>query len=476
MGRRRWTVVVVGVCVLAACGSSNSSKPDGAARLRVIVSATASQTSRFETTTSSDSIKIVVAGVIDFGNPEGSAVVRQVEDPSTSPTSADPASPCPSSGTGPNEFRWIGTKSYLHSGETCGFGTFPGHRTWETEDYARIAAVQNCAAINPSTAIGQLLGVSGDGIEQPSDVLNQLRTAGATLAQVGSESVRGTTTTHWKVTGLPTTETTTTVPGCARPKAALQTHVESTGTEIWTDSQNRLRRVKTSIATTFTLPAMPGGPAPNKPTTVNQSTTTDLYDFGVTVDVQAPPAAQVYDETNTMLALIRGPGTIAPNAWRAIAHGAIDSKPWTVWYAKSSTGWQCYDPEGAPNFGGSASTFLMPAPESTSVPTHDGHPAQCPTPSFQVGAPLTVLVVGTDGNTRVLVGAVADGVESARLRFPDGSTVPVQIDPSTALVEWSGPAPAPTQFQSDAGNCALTADAGGDTDQCDGNSLSPIGG
>src|SRR5581483_9141244 len=106
-----------------------------------------------------------------------------------------------------------------------------------------------------------------------ADPLALLRSSPATAVMVGHETVRGVATTHLRVT---------------LDLAALATRLRSQGytvddpgratepADLWVDAQGRLRRM--------TSPGRSGG--------ASGTITLELFDYGVHVDVQPPPADQ----------------------------------------------------------------------------------------------------------------------------------------------------------------------------------------
>ena len=146
-------------------------------------------------------------------------------------------------------------------------------------------------------------------------------------------------------------------------------------------------------------------------------------------------------------------GTVAASAWKEAAEGKFRTKAWKVSTAKSSTGWRCYDPQGA------AGPTTVNGATTTTVagPTRDGRSAICLPPATATSTDKFVAIVnGADANQWVLIGAVADGVKAVSIGFADGTRTPLNIDPKSRLVIWKGPASTkPKDVKADATTCAI---------------------
>lgn len=155
----------------------------------------------------------------------------------------------------------------------------------------------------------------------------------------------------------------------------------------------------------------------------------------------------------------RPPIAIADSAWSDVAQGTFRSQPWTVAYARSGTGWRCYDPQGSalPSAAAaSASTGATHRP-----PTRAGRTTQCLAPTAAAGpVRFTAFIAGADAAQWELIGAVADGVSHVHIVFHDGTTTALDIDPHTRIIEWKGPASLrPTELRTDSTACTLDTGA-----------------
>jgi hypothetical protein len=141
--------------------------------------------------------------------------------------------------------------------------------------------------------IGSLLqGQSND----PTSGLGMVRGAD-NVVKVGSEQLRGTDTTHYRldvnidkaIADAPTPEARD-----AMKKLANLYTVRRIPVELWLDGEGRVRRFQESVDTaTMRLPA--GLQTEGNPLTGHVTVSYDLYDFGSFVDVQLPAPDEVTD-------------------------------------------------------------------------------------------------------------------------------------------------------------------------------------
>ena len=150
----------------------------------------------------------------------------------------------------------------------------------------------------------------GGGLSQLSSSANAQNTALGVLAaqvvgaphKVGLARIHGTVTTAYKVT-LNLGKAAAGVPLAAQAelkRLAAKLGSTTLPVEVWLDAQGRLRQLTYHVsvrATAKTPPAM-------------VSSTVDLWDFGVPVNVVAPPASQVLNVTAQALAAAGGSGSL----------------------------------------------------------------------------------------------------------------------------------------------------------------------
>ena len=278
---RRWPVVVATVGVLAAaCGTSGTtgsassgSHPSGAkvvaaafqatrgahtARVQIRIQVTAgSSGSSLNASTTAD-------GVLDFANGTQDLTTRQ-----------------PTGGT--LETRTVGGATYIQL--PAGVAGRPGTKPW-------LKVVLPPGLKRPSS------------FYDPTQVLGLLRGAASSVTTVGKETVRRERTTHYKVqidlTKLQAEAGRTAASGQPNPFSLLRKLLgrDTLPMDVWVDSQQRIARLRTvlplpSSASAATAPTAAPAPSPSPTPTGTATSIEEFYDFGVPVNVQAPPPDQV---------------------------------------------------------------------------------------------------------------------------------------------------------------------------------------
>ena len=124
----------------------------------------------------------------------------------------------------------------------------------------------------------------------PSKTMEILRGASGKIQEVGTEDVRGTSTTHYKAT-IDVDQALKAVPKKSRAdveKVFAQMGAKTIPTEVWLDEEGLLRRQKLTMDLSKAKGA--GSGAPTK-----SVITFELFDFGAAVNAKPPPANQVTD-------------------------------------------------------------------------------------------------------------------------------------------------------------------------------------
>ncbi|HET9115703.1 MAG TPA: LppX_LprAFG lipoprotein [Gaiellaceae bacterium] len=116
---------------------------------------------------------------------------------------------------------------------------------------------------------------------QPTDVLSMLKSEGATIRNLGSATVDGTATTHYRVT-LDTAKALQ-AKGLTSPllAGAAATLPASIPANVWIGKDGLVRQVRIELA------AAQG----------RMTMTMNLFDYGTDVPVAAPPSSEVFDAT-----------------------------------------------------------------------------------------------------------------------------------------------------------------------------------
>lgn len=147
----------------------------------------------------------------------------------------------------------------------------PGGQPWMKLDVSKLGK-------SAGVDLGKLM--SGSQI-QPTDLLSTLKSDGATIHKLGSATVDGTATTHYRVTvDMAKALKSEGLTSPLLKSAAAQ--VKSINENVWIGKDGLVRR----IAFVYGLPQ--GG---------SSQMTMDFYDYGAHTDIAAPPSNQVFDAT-----------------------------------------------------------------------------------------------------------------------------------------------------------------------------------
>jgi hypothetical protein len=421
-GPRGLSVVAVAGLVLAACGGiaqSQSTKhhlTTGAEIANATAAAdSAKVTVRSRATFSGDraALAIDASGRVDFALGNGDLVMRA--SPSTSPDS-------------PNEVRWIGDITYTKGSAGPGVGHVAPDQ-WARVDAAKVRAESHCAGASAAQTF-----------PNPTDLLAVLR-SNLSLTDVGAETINGVNTTHWRAHNDHRNVTT----DCWTGKTSTGSP-SNEAIDVWVDAQQRARRFETAATITDSASG-------ESTTTINQQTTVEFSDFGIPVDVQAPPESQVVDITDATIGDHAGPGTVSADGWHDV-HGTVDGKTWHVWTARSSTGWFCFDAADTPQSFGDFMTL-------DGYPKHNGHSA-----AWQLidqipdNPPFDGYVVLHDTTGWVIVGSIGTSGD-VHVVLTDGTRIAVAVDPTTELLDWHGTRNGAAPKRIEVGATACRLDGGG---------------
>ena len=257
MRDRLLVVIVAAVAVLAAgCGTRQAS----AAALSAAVANTAATSSRvaISTTMSSPGMTTTFTAAGEFDYAHGRGVLQM------------------GAGLVPGgvEIRYLPPQIYVRiAGDAAGM-PFPSGKSW--------IEIQL-----PSQADGSLPFLPpGDVNASPMDLLSALAAIASNVTDLGSDTIRGVAVTHYRVTvDLAKAE------AHLQPQARAEFHAFASSlnattlpVDVWADGQASVRRLAVSLP-------MPGGSG--MPAGLRLSETVDFYDFGVPVEVSAPPASEV---------------------------------------------------------------------------------------------------------------------------------------------------------------------------------------
>lgn len=273
MRGRRSVVILAAVAVLAAgCGTRQAS----AGALSAAVANTAATTSRVAMSTTMSSAgmttTITATGEFDYAHPRG--VLRM------------------GGGLAPGgvEVRYLPPRLYVKFADAPG-APFPKGKAWVEISLPSQAADEGL----PFLPLGNMNA-------NPMDLLAALTAVASKVTDLGPATIRGVAVTHYRVrVDLVKAE------AHQRPQARAEFHSFASSldsatlpVDVWVDGQARVSRIEIS------LPAPRGS---GMPTGFQVSETVDYYDFGVPVQVSAPPASEVISASEFSRSSGPGPGS-----------------------------------------------------------------------------------------------------------------------------------------------------------------------
>jgi len=177
-----------------------------------------------------------------------------------------------------------GTDVYVHSSAPLGSSTKP----WVKVDLAAVGHQQGLD-------IGGLLqGQSTN----PADQFRMLKSAATNVTKVGSETVRGASSTHYRLTVDLVKASAAQGSSAASASASLTKLLGTTmvPADVWVDSSGRIRRFRQSFDLSHVLATAAqtsGSTVPPGAEHASVTTTLELFDFGAAVNVAVPPAEEV---------------------------------------------------------------------------------------------------------------------------------------------------------------------------------------
>jgi len=183
------------------------------------------------------------------------------------------------------EQRLIGGVMYMKA-DVFAQGLAPG-RTWVKMDL-------NALSQKEGFPLADLLKQARN--SDPGGQVNFLRGVQGDVVTVGHEVVRGAETTHYKVT-VDVQKAGEQLPADLREKIKPlfdQLQLKTFPAEVWMDDQNRARKVTYTLDLSKAAPPAKAGKAAQA-STGPITMTMEFFDFGVKVDISAPPASQVAD-------------------------------------------------------------------------------------------------------------------------------------------------------------------------------------
>jgi hypothetical protein len=247
------TALAVG-CGTQHAGAGASQAPDLAAAVTRTQDQTARVTTTISTKTPGRTVSSTATGVFDFARSRGMVTIAGAD--------------------GMTELFVPPTTYVKFPDAAADSGALPPGKTW-------------LALPDGTTSASGLLALDGGGGD-PADLLASLTAMASDVTKIGTATIRGVPVTGFAIKVDPAKATG--VPGADR--AAVEALVKLSGAteipvDVWVDGQNRVRQEKLTLP----IPGETGAPAGAR-----LVLTTDFYDFGVRVQVSAPPASQVAAE------------------------------------------------------------------------------------------------------------------------------------------------------------------------------------
>ena len=169
-------------------------------------------------------------------------------------------------------------------------GKLPAGARWMKLDLTKLASG---IGLNPEAL--------SSGQSNPAQFLEYLKDAGGSAKKIGTEAIRGTQTTRYRVT-VDLAKELRNAPAASRAllgKAIEQ--LSSSGgasfpVEAWVDSHNLLRRMKMTLASSLAGQR------------VGIAITLEMFNFGSTPAVNVPPAGEVFEATQSSLGALGAAG------------------------------------------------------------------------------------------------------------------------------------------------------------------------
>lgn len=195
-------------------------------------------------------------------------------------------------GMGQMQIRYVGGIAYAKLPDQFA-GMLGGDKAWISIDVNQVTQQQL------GTTLSQLQSSLSS---NPADLLGFLRGAGQDVRELGPATVGGVSATHYAATidldkavaGQP-----------AQVRAAAHRAMEEIGTkdipaQLWVDQQGRLRKLLMTMTSQLPTKASTAAGSASPPGTLTERIVTTLSDYGVAVDVVAPPPSQTQDVTSLL--------------------------------------------------------------------------------------------------------------------------------------------------------------------------------
>jgi hypothetical protein len=264
-------VLIVG---LTACGGDALSlDPVASAATKTVESGSSRVEFEIAMKVAGESIDMTGSGAFDYADPRGE-VTYLMQIPMVGEVSMD--------------MRMIGTKLYLRLPREIAGAALPGGKPWAAVDLGKSLEQAGLSSLDFTQQ------------QDPAQTLQYLRAASTGVKEAGSATVRGVQTTRYvgrmdfrkaldagvDKLGLPAAER-------AKARKGMEWMLEQMGSksipfEVFVDEDGLLRRMAMDMSMKIEAEQ------------ITMAMRMDYFDFGVDVDVEAPPAGDVSDVTSLL--------------------------------------------------------------------------------------------------------------------------------------------------------------------------------
>ena len=285
--RRRWVAgasgLLIAAVMLGACGPSGST-PGASQNLISPVDVLSAYTKTLGDKTAKVSINVSVAETL-AGKATNQASISGAGSVEFSSGNGDLTFSSPTSGT--FTARLITPLLYLQLPASESAQLPPG-KTWAELNLNTVSEAK----------LGQIFTQLTDSSQESTQLLSYLQgVSGSSITTVGPATIRGVVATEYTATVDLTKVADQKSPAeqAALKSLEAQLHTSTMPLQVWLDTQGRVRQITVQVRDSATASSATGS-TPSA-SSGNMTATVDYYDFGTTVNVSAPPSAQVDNVT-----------------------------------------------------------------------------------------------------------------------------------------------------------------------------------
>ena len=271
-------LVLCALPLLTGCGSKDALTLDPVASAASKTTEAGSSRVAFETTMQlfGKDVSFSADGLFDYDDSIGSMTL-------------DMGSMLPLAGAGQLELRMVDEKLYMRMPSLMGLG-LPTDKEWVSLEPGKALKGAGFGGFDPSSMQ-----------QDPAQLLRLLR-ASSEVTEAGTATIRGVETTRYtakldlrksieaSAKELELTEEQRALLRQAAEQLVEQVETDTLPVEVYIDDDGLLRRLALDLSMNV------------EGQQLSMKQTTDFYDFGVDVDVEAPPASQVFDLTKQLQA------------------------------------------------------------------------------------------------------------------------------------------------------------------------------